>query len=102
MFVKDLKNKVINKIKKSLSEKSKILQRTDGFIYLDSNLKSGKNKINRLTEINTFEDGHYLPTRYDELKGYALLELYGRIENNEFFIYRRIDGRDFKVRIKKK
>jgi hypothetical protein len=97
-----LKEHCIKKIEKIVEQKFKHLEMEDGFLYLDKNVKShNKFVIDRLTWL-PYESGQYLPIRWSQLKGYALLEIYHLLKINKFYTFVEVNNIKYKVRLKVK
>lgn len=81
----------------------------NGFLYFDTPIKSDsksgssiKVEINRVNKGSPYQKEQILPVTYAKLKGDCLLEIYHRIKNNEFYVYKKLkDGKEYKIRLKK-
>jgi hypothetical protein len=96
-----IRTHLISKIKSEVKEKEKILN-FDGFFYLDNDVDDGKKKINRLNKHSIYPKEELLPLSWYALKGTTLLEVYSQLKDNNFYIYKFLDGKSHKMRIKKR
>ena len=95
-----IKQHIITKIDSEIKKKQSILKH-DGFYYFDHPIVDGfKKKINRFNRWNPYRKEDILPSTWYALEGKALMEILQRIKNNEFYIYKKIEGRDCKTRVK--
>jgi hypothetical protein len=97
---------VISKIEEMVREKTTILK-TDTDLYfneviIDKTDHGFIRKIDRINSRGVFNLGYGYPIGYGLLKIPKLLEIYDKLKNNEFFTYKKIEGKDHKIRIKKK
>lgn len=96
-----IKTHLITKIKDQVKEKQNILK-FDGFLFLDNDIISGDKKINRVNKWNVYPKEELLPLNWYQIKGGQLLEVYSQLKDNNFYIYKMLDGKSHKMRIKKK
>ena len=97
-----IKTHLLSKIKQQVKEKQDILK-FDGFLFLDKDVNSrGDKKINRLNKYNLYQKEELLPLNWYETKGNSLLEVYTQLKDNNFYIYKLLNGRSHKMRIKKR
>jgi len=97
---------LIKKIEDLVKEKKMILK-SDTYLYFNEPIadKYSNSYIRKLDRINTsgiYNIGYGYVTSYYILRGKSLLLIYDKLKNNEFFSYKKIDGKDHKVRIKKR
>lgn len=92
---------LIEKINEQIKQKQAILKH-DHFYYFDEPIKDGKRIINRVNRWNPFVKDEVLPSTWYAMNGTSLHELYFKLKNNEFYIYKDLDGKSHKMRIKKK
>lgn len=90
---------IIAKIEDLVIRKQRSLK-CDGFFYFDDLVKDTRIVINRINRWNVFAKEEILPISWHMLDSRTLITIFHRLKNNQFFGYRRIDGKDFKVRIK--
>lgn len=91
---------LIDKINDQLKQKQAILKH-DHFYYFNEPVKNNKKLINRLNRFNPFYKEEILPASWYSLDGSTLREIYFKLKNNEFYIYKKLeDGRSYKTRIK--
>lgn len=96
-----IKTHLITKIRDQVKEKHKILK-FDGFLFFDEDIVDDKNIINRVNGMNVYRKNEILPHSWYSISGRSLLEIYSRLKDNSFYIYKILDGRSHKMRIKKK
>jgi hypothetical protein len=96
-----IRTHLITKIKDQVKEKQNILK-FDGFLFLDKDINDGEKKINRINKWNAYPKEELLPLNWYQIKGNSLLEVYSQLKDNSFYIYKVLDGKSHKMRIKKK
>jgi hypothetical protein len=96
-----LRTHLISKIKNQVKEKEKILK-YEGFFFFDKEIDDGKKKINRLNRWSPYPKEELLPLNWYTIKGTSLLEIYSQLKDNNFYIYKVLEGKSHKMRIKKK
>ena len=101
-----IRTHLIKKIKDQVKEKQNILK-FDGFLFFDKDISDGREKlfnkkINRVNKWNVYPKEELLPISWYSIKGQALLEVYSQLKDNSFYIYKVLDGKSHKMRIKKK
>jgi hypothetical protein len=96
-----IRTHLISKIKDSIKEKQKILK-FDGFFFLDSHIEDNKKTINRLNQYCIYPKEELIPLNWYQLKGTSLLDIYSQLKENNVYIYKMLDGKSHKMRIKKK
>jgi hypothetical protein len=97
---------IIRKITEMAKEKNSTLK-SNGFIYFDEPItEKCTNKynriINRIDSFNPYLKDSNLSTSWYVLEDKTLLEAFDKIKNNKFFVYKKIDGKDYKARLKNK
>ena len=97
-FIRSL---LITKIKEQIKEKERILK-FDGFFFLDKDIKDDKKIINRLNKYSLYPKEELMPLSWYHVNGTSLLEVYSQLKDNKFFIYKILDGKSHKMRIKNK
>ena len=96
-----IRTHLILKIKDSIKEKQKILK-FDGFFFLDSHIEDNKKTINRLNQYCIYPKEELIPLNWYQLKGTSLLDIYSQLKENNVYIYKMLDGKSHKMRIKNK
>jgi hypothetical protein len=96
-----IRTHLIAKIKDQVKEKQSILD-FDGFLFLDSDILDGAQKINRVNKYNLYPKEELLPMNWYNVKGASLLEVYSQLKDNKFYVYKLLNGKSHKMRIKKK
>ena len=91
---------LVSRIQEEVKTKEKILKH-DGFLMLDEPVQDTK-LINRLNRYSPYPKEELIPISWYFLKGKTILEIYSKVKRNEFFIYKLLDGKNHKMRIKKK
>lgn len=95
---------LITKIRELVKEKESILK-NEGFLFLDKNIEDKKTTskiINRVNKDNIFLKESILPISWYSVNGSSLLDVYSQLKDNSFYIYKIIDGKSHKMRIKKR
>lgn len=95
---------LIRKITELVKEKESILK-NEGFLFLDKNVedkKKIKKTINRVNRNNIYPKEEVLPISWYSVSGSSLLEIYSQLKDNSFYIYKIINGKSHKMRIKKR
>lgn len=91
---------LVSKIEKTLKQKEGVLKH-DGFYYFNEPIKDGTRVVNRVNRWAPYIKEQVLPASWYSLKGSILVQIFKRMKDNEFYIYKEIDGKDCKVRLKK-
>ena len=98
---------LVAKVKELIQSRQTSL-RHKGFFYFNEPIviktKDKRNPIiiNRVNSDNPYEKEQILPLSFYYLGGAGLYEIYKRLKENDFFIYKKLeDGKDYKVRLKK-
>lgn len=91
---------IISNIEKIIKQKERTLKH-NGFYYFDIPIRdTDKKLVNRVNRWCPYIKGDVLPVSWYLLNGGTLLKIFTKLKNNEFYIYKKIDGKDSKVRIK--
>lgn len=91
---------LVGKILEIVRDKQRSLKHDDGFLYFNEVIDAGIVRINRINSYFPYGKEQIVPTSLNTLKGDALMDIYNKLNCNEFYIYKKIDGRDCKVRLK--
>ena len=102
----------VNFISEHLVRKIQILVRkkqlflgNEGFCYFDTPIETKYSTkiiyIDRVNKWSPYQLDSIIPTNWYLLNGDALKNIYRQLESNDFFIYKKIEGKDYKFRIKK-
>ena len=94
-----IKTHLISKIKIMYSLNRNI---SDGqFLYLDDPISIGKGRsINRVNIWYLFCAGENAHTGWQEIPGTVLSQAYNSMKEGKFYVYKRIDGKNYKIRKK--
>ena len=92
---------LIEKINEQIKQKQAILKH-DHFYYFDEPIKNKKRVIDRVNRWNPYVKNEVLPSTWYSMEGTALHELYSKLKNNKFYIYKNLNGKSHKMRIKNK
>lgn len=90
---------LVKKIEKLISDKQLSLKH-EGFYYFDQPISDGRRIINRVNKFAPYIKEEILPVSWYSLKGDTLMRIFFLIKNNQFYIYKKIKGKDYKVRLK--
>ena len=98
---------LVAKVKDLIKDRQKSL-RHNGFFYFNEPIvvkTKDKKKpiiINRVNSDNPYEKEQILPLSFYYIGGTGLSEVYKKLKENDFFIYKKLeDGKDYKIRLKK-
>jgi hypothetical protein len=92
---------LIGKINEQIKQKQATLKH-DHFYYFDEPVKDRKRVIDRINRWNPYVKNEVLPSTWYAMDGTALHELYSKLKKNQFYIYKKLDGKSHKIRIKQK
>lgn len=97
-----IKRHLIKNIEKQIDDKQNSVNFI-GFFYFDEKLKSKKGnwEINRVNNKNAYPYEKVYPLNFWSLDGNTLMKIYHKIKNNEFYFYKKINGKDHKIRLKR-
>lgn len=98
-----IRKHLISKIKDQVKEKQNILK-YEGFIFFDKEIVSKKlNKnINRVNFWSVYPKEELIPVTWSQLESDLILEVYSQLKENNFYIYKIMNGKSHKMRIKKR
>lgn len=89
---------LITKIKDQIKEKETILK-FDGFFFFDKDIKDIRT-INRLNRNSLYLKEELMPLSWYQVKGTSLLDAYSQLKDNKFYIYKILEGKQHKLRMK--
>lgn len=101
---------LIEKINEQIKQKQATLKH-EHFYYFDEPIKDRKRFIDRIFDNgsvwcgnrwNPYIKNEVLPSTWYAMNGTALHELYSKLKKNQFYIYKKLDGKSHKIRIKNK
>lgn len=95
-----IKSHLVKIIQNQIEEKQNSVNFV-GFFYFDKNIKSKTWDINRVNKANAFPYERVYPLTFWSLDGKSLVEIYQRLKNNDFYFYKKINGKDHKIRLKR-
>lgn len=81
--------------------KLKVLEKEDGFLYFDFPIQTNIYKIDRIGNGFVYFENQILPLDWNSISGKTLLSILNELKLNNVFIYREIDGRFFKTRLRR-
>jgi hypothetical protein len=95
---------IVKKIGEMVKEKQSLLK-VDGFIYFDEMVQEKvtakfERKIHKINQYSPYLIDSAYPSSWYSLKGSTLLEAFDKVKNNKFYVYKKIDGKDHKARLK--
>lgn len=99
-----IKKHLLEKIKKYVNGKQDSVN-FSGFFYFDNpiiDIKTGNRKIiiNRVNRDSIYEKEEIIPLIKNQLNGSTLVDIFFRVKNDEFFFYKKVNGKDHRVRFK--
>ena len=92
---------LIEKIYDQIKEKQSILKH-EHFFYFDEPINTRKGKLDRVNRWNPYIKNQVLPHTFYALGGNELIEIFTKLKDNDFYIYKNIDSKSHKMRIKKR
>jgi len=99
-----IKIHIISKIFTMIKNRGETLK-YDGFFYFNDPIKSGDRVFDRVGSGNpfAFEEDRIIPVSFYTLDGKILVEIFNKLKSNDFHIWKTMeDGKDYKIRLKKK
>jgi hypothetical protein len=98
-----IKNHLITKIRSEIQRKQDSVN-FSGFFYFDNIVSDKKQKweINRVNRENVFLCEKVYPISLHMINGPTLVDIYDRLKQNDFYFYKKINGKDHKIRLKKR
>jgi hypothetical protein len=96
-----IRTHIISKIKEQIKEKQKVLK-FEGFFYLDKPINDKTKTINRLNQHAIYPKEELLPMNWYQINGSALLDVFSQVKDNKVYIYKILEGKSHKMRIKNK
>jgi hypothetical protein len=96
-----IKIHLIERIQEQIKQKQATLKH-DHFYYFDEPIKDKKKIIDRFNRWNPYHEDEILPYTWYSMDGKSLHELYCKLKYNQFYIYKKLDGKSYKTRIKNK
>jgi len=95
-----IRRHLIVNVQKMIIEKQKFVD-FDGFFHLNECTKNRDNIfIDRVNRHNPYIKDKLYASNWYLLESKALLEIYKKIKNNEFYFIKNIKGQDYKFRLK--
>lgn len=98
-MVSFIERHLITAITNQVKEKQKILK-FNGFLYFDETIADGKKEINRVNENNPYPKEEVLPLSWYFVRPATLAKIYMKLKSNRFYIYKDVNGKSHKMRIK--
>lgn len=97
-----IRTHLVTSIQKKIKQKQDSIN-FSGFFYFDEKIKDNKRDwlINRVNDKNAYPHEKVYPLTFWTLDAKALVDLYGKIKNNDFYFYKRVNGKDHKIRLKR-
>lgn len=92
---------LVSKIEKIVKQKEGVLKHSGFYYFNDPILDSRNGIVNRVNRWAPYLKEKVLPASWYSLKGSTLVQIFKRLKDNEFYIYKEVDGKDCKVRLKK-
>jgi hypothetical protein len=97
-----IKNHLVTKIKSEIKRKQDSVN-FSGFFYFDNLVSDKKQKleINRVNRESGFAHEKTYHISLHSISGSALVDIYSKLKQNDFYFYKKINGKDHKIRLKK-
>lgn len=98
-----IKKHLLEKIKKYVNRKQDSVN-FSGLFYFDNPIidtKTGNRKIiiNRVNRDSIYEKEEIIPLK-NQLNGSILVDIFFKVKNDEFFFYKKVNGKDHRIRFK--
>ena len=96
-----IKKHLLEKIKSEVNRKQDSINFT-GFFYFDSPIIESKKKIkiNRVNRYSIYEEEEIIPLVSGGIYGNALVDIFHKVKNDQFFFYKKVDGKHHRIRFK--
>lgn len=101
IYMNFIDHHLISKIIELYKFKLKVLENESNFLYFDFPIKTNIYKIDRIGKGCVYFENQVLPLDWNSISGKTLLLIFNEIKNNNVYIYREIDGRFFKTRLRR-
>jgi hypothetical protein len=95
-----IKSKIIKKLIKEIKKRQKSYSHTN-FFYFNEPIKRGDSIIDRINDWSVYEYEEILPRKFSILSGDLLLEILKRILNEEYYIFKVVNDKKYKIKMKK-
>lgn len=95
-----IKEKLINKIEKEV-KKRQLSYTYTGFFFLNDPIKMGDTVIDRVSSNYLYGQEEIVPRRLSIFEGKILLDILTKIVNDEFYFYKIVNDRKYKIKMKK-
>lgn len=95
-----IKNHLVEKIKSQVKIKQTFLG-YDGFLYFDKKIDEDKIIIDRINDVYVYQEDYIMPLVWNTVKPQSLIKIYSELKDNNFYIYKSINSKFHKLRIKK-
>lgn len=100
-----IKKHLLEIIKKSIDRKQDSIN-FNGFFYFDNPVigtKINNNRkiiINRVNRDSIYEKEEIIPLIKNQLNGSTLVNIFFKVKSDEFFFYKKVNGKDHRIRFK--
>lgn len=94
-----IRGHLIIQIKESIKA-LKASMRFTNFVCFETPVKNGEYFIDRINEHYPFYVENYACAEWKDIKGEALVEIHSLLKQNKFYVYKKIDGKNYKIRKK--
>jgi hypothetical protein len=95
-----IKEQIIKKIEKEVRKRQASYTYT-GFFFFNEPIKKGDMVINRVSHWCVYEEEQILPKKLILLDGKTLLTILDRIMEEEFYFYKVVNDKRYKIKMKK-
>jgi hypothetical protein len=95
-----IKESLIAKITKEVTKRQRSYTHFS-FFFLNDPIKIGDMVINRVSNWCIYEEEQILPKKFTLLDGKTLLTILDRIMEEEFYFFKIVDGKKYKIKMKK-
>ena len=95
-----IKKQLISKLEKEV-KKRQFSYTHDGFFFFNEPIVFAGIKIDRINEWAVYEHDRILPKKFSIVTGVILLHALKKILNEEYYLYKYINGKNYKIKTKK-
>jgi hypothetical protein len=94
-----IKSHLLKRIKGDIIRKQDSVN-FNGTFYFDKPVIHNKKPINRINRECAYLEGNIMPILNNKLNAIALIDVFFKIKNDEFFFYKKVDGKEHRIRFK--
>jgi hypothetical protein len=95
-----IRSHLLKKIDKEVNNKQDSIN-LNSFFYFDKSVNNNEEIIDRIDRYSIYGKEKERPLLKSRVSGKALLDIFLRIKNNDFFFYKKVNGKYHRIRFKK-